>query len=239
MTELAAGPARAPRQGVLALELPGLAGFADFVAGPNEELVAVLSAAPEAFRGVWLSGAPGSGRSHLLGALCDRAQQAGLRAVYVACGAPRWWAALEHAADSGDVVVLDDVGRAFEAAPTDLEALLFAVYERVRAAGGELCVAHTEAAAQISVTMPDLRSRLLSLLHYHLAPLGDADKAALLTRRARRNGYALDEAVIAYWLARGPRDTGTLLADLARLEQASLEDQRLVTVPLLKQVLGY
>ena len=186
-----------------------------------------------------MSGAPGSGRSHLLGAVCDRAQRSGQVAVHVACGARRWWAALEHAADTGDVVVLDDVGAAFDDAATEFEALLFAVYERLRGAGGELCITHTEAAAQVVVALPDLRSRLQSLMHYALAPLGDADKAALLTRRARRNGYTLDEAVVAYWLARGPRDTGTLLADLQRLEQASLEDQRRVTVPLLKQVLGY
>ena len=125
MTDVSAGPRRAPRQGVLALEVPGPARFEEFVAGPNEELVAALTSTPDTFRGLWLSGAPGSGRSHLLGAVCDRAQRSGLVAVHVPCGEPRWWTALEHAAGTGDVVVLDDVGSAFDAEASEFEGLLF------------------------------------------------------------------------------------------------------------------
>ena len=42
-----------------------------------------------------------------------------------------------------------------------------------------------------------------------------------------------------YWLRRGPRDLGTLLTDLEVLDRATLSHKQTVTVPLLKQVLGY
>jgi DnaA family protein len=60
-----------------------------------------------------------------------------------------------------------------------------------------------------------------------------------MTRRAEQRGYRLGDNVVEYWLRRGPRGIDQLLADLDRLDQATLEQQRLLTVPLLKSVLGY
>ena len=45
--------------------------------------------------------------------------------------------------------------------------------------------------------------------------------------------------MLDYWLARGPRDLGALLTDLDTLDKASLAYKQRVTIPLLKQVLGY
>jgi chromosomal replication initiation ATPase DnaA len=49
----------------------------------------------------------------------------------------------------------------------------------------------------------------------------------------------LTDAVVEYWLRRGPRGIDQLLTDLERLDQATLQHKRLLTVPLLKSVLGY
>ena len=46
-------------------------------------------------------------------------------------------------------------------------------------------------------------------------------------------------SVVEYWLRRGPRGLDQLLADLERLDAATLQHKRLLTVPLLKSVLGY
>ena len=85
----------------------------------------------------------------------------------------------------------------------------------------------------------DLASRLGSLQHFALQPLNDADKARLLQRRAEARGYDLSQAVLDYWLARGPRDVQSLLTDLDTLDRVSLLERRRVTIPLLKQALGY
>jgi DnaA family protein len=77
------------------------------------------------------------------------------------------------------------------------------------------------------------------LEHFALLPLNDQGKAQVLSERASAKGYELTEAVLDYWLRRGPRDLATLVSDLQRLDQATLVQQRLLTVPLLKQVLGY
>ena len=77
------------------------------------------------------------------------------------------------------------------------------------------------------------------LAHFSLVPLCDQGKAEVLTLRAQAKGYDLPDAVLEYWLRRGPRDLSTLVRDLERLDEATLRHQRLLTVPLLKQVLGY
>ena len=61
----------------------------------------------------------------------------------------------------------------------------------------------------------------------------------MLRLRAEQRGYDLNEAVLDYWLRRGPRSLNVLLDDLQRLDQATLERQRLLTIPLLKEILGY
>ena len=113
------------------------------------------------------------------------------------------------------------------------------IYERVRGARGMLVVADRLAARATEFGIADLNSRLRSLMHFQMRPLQDGDKADILRGRAARRGYVLSDAVVDYWLARGPRDLRLLLTDLDRLDRASLVHHRHVTVPLLKEVLGY
>jgi len=84
-----------------------------------------------------------------------------------------------------------------------------------------------------------LNSRMRALSHHRVRELSDSDKGSLLRHRAEQSGYHLNEAVLEYWLRRGPRSMDRLLADLATLDQATLQHKRLLTVPLLKSVLGY
>ena len=75
--------------------------------------------------------------------------------------------------------------------------------------------------------------------HFQIQPLADMEKKQLLEQRADARGYDLSQSVLDYWLARGPRDLGALLRDLDTLDAASLAQKQLVTIPLLKEVLGY
>jgi DnaA family protein len=102
-----------------------------------------------------------------------------------------------------------------------------------------LMVAHRQPAAAVSFSLADLNSRLRALAHHQLAPLDDDDKSQVLRIRAEQRGYHLSDSVVEYWLRRGPRGVDQLLADLERLDAATLQHKRLLTVPLLKSVLGY
>ena len=57
--------------------------------------------------------------------------------------------------------------------------------------------------------------------------------------RAACRGLALPAEVAAYIVSRAPRGTGDLLALLDALDHASLRDQRPLSIPFVKQSLGW
>ena len=226
-----------PSQTTLDLSLPLTQTFDNYIVGENSEVLKALKNTPKL---VWLSGAQGTGKTHLLRSVAHAAAGTGRTATFVAAsGRPVALLRedLELAAQFGDVVVIDDLQHCQGDAV--MEGALLACYERIKAARGDLVLCHSVAASGLSFSLPDLNSRLRSLLHYGLAPLSDGGKAELLRARAAHHGYDLSDAVIDYWLARGPRSIGALLTDLGRLDRASLSRHRQVTIPLLKEELGY
>lgn len=236
----------APQQQVLPIRQTLAPTLDDFVG--SDELVAALAAPLHGFSGFWLSGQPASGRSHLLQGACASLQAQGERCAYIACAgqsAQRTLDALEGATESGALVAVDDVDallaeRGESAALVEEgQGLLLGIYQRLVLQGGRLIVSHATSAGDAVFATPDLASRMRSLQHFRLSDLTDEDKKRLLARRAERLGFALDDSVLNYWLTHGPRDTAALLRDLARLDTASLARHNAVTVPLLKQVLGY
>lgn len=215
----------------------------NFVVGANFELMAFLRSLHVSFRGIWISGARASGRSHLLRACCSAAMQTGRQAIYIDCAAPEsdWSAEVQCAMDvslaSNAFVAMDNLGRL--KGHKQHEEALMSIYQTLHALDGEMLVSHDQSALGVEFDLPDLNSRMRGFAHFSLVPLQDHGKAEVLTRRARAKGYDLPDAVVEYWLRRGPRDLSTLVRDLERLDQATLTHQRLLTVPLLKQVLGY
>ena len=143
--------------------------------------------------GLALYGPPGSGKSHLASVFRERS---GARALEPSNLREQEPPELLGEAAACVIDPLDDEALASPA----VERRLFHLVNMLAERRGALLLVGCEPPARWRVALPDLRSRLQSLMHYALAPLGDADKAALLTRRARRNGYTLDEAVVAYWL---------------------------------------
>lgn len=214
------------RQLLLQLAPPPAPTLDNFVPGRNG---AALQALRDIARGsgaerfVYLWGAAGSGRTHLLRGL---AQAAGARsALFVGGGAG------VGGADDG-IIGVDDVQNL---APGD-QLRLFDLYNRVRAAGGALVASGDAAPAQLALR-DDLRSRLAWGLAFQLHPLSDEEKAAALRAQAQARALALGEEVIAYLLQHAPRDMTSLMRVLDALDRCSLEQKRAVTLPLVRNAL--
>jgi DnaA family protein len=90
----------------------------------------------------------------------------------------------------------------------------------------------------LPLALPDLRSRLSQCTRIMLAPLDDTGRREVLRLRAKRRGLAIDEAAIDWLLRRVDRDLSSLARLLDQLDRASLAEQRRITVPFLRQVLG-
>jgi DnaA family protein len=181
-------------------------------------------------RFVYLWGAVGSGRSHLLHAVARAASEAGR--PLVALSAPVLPHVLEGV-DDCSTVVLDDVERLD--APAQIA--LFGLYNRIRDAGqGALLASGPTPPAGLDVRA-DLATRLAWGLVYEVRALDDAEKRAAMRAHAAARGFELGAEVGDYALRHARRDLPSLLALVERLDRYSLEERRPITVPLLRDVL--
>lgn len=186
---------------------------------------------------LYLQGAGGSGKTHLLLAACAAAEAVGRRANYLSLARVRGQArdALQGV-EQADLVALDDLDAL--AGQRDDEVALFDLHNRVRDAGVGLVYAARDVPAALPLALPDLRSRLAQCTLVALRALDDAGRADVLRQRAALRGLAFDEAALGWLLTRCGRDLSDLSALFERLDRASLAAQRRLTVPFLKQVIG-
>jgi DnaA family protein len=219
----------------LRLALRDSATFGGFIAGANGAAMHALQSGLENF--IYLWGASGTGKSHLLQALCHASTESGAMPAYLAMDEligtdPEVFEGLEAMSP----VCVDQV-QAIIGRPA-WEHALFHLYNRVRDAGGRLVVAGHAAPAQLGLALPDLVSRLAWGPVFQLQPLDDADKREALQRRARVRGMELSDDVAAYLLRRCARDMHSLFALLDRLDRESLIAKRRLTIPFVRELLG-
>lgn len=222
----------------LDVQLPDQADFANFVAGDNVETVeAVKQHAREAGAPLlWLSGPTAVGKSHLLLAACRLVTEAGRRAAFLAASGTSQLApgAIEDWAEC-DLVAIDDIEGL--AGNPDWELALFQLYNELRERHGAMLVAGVSGPRSMSFGLADLASRMRSGPVYRLLALSDEQRLAALRSRARERGFELPDDTGHYLMRRYPRDLSSLFAVLDRLDHASLQAQRRITVPFVKEVL--
>jgi DnaA family protein len=220
------------RQLALELAAPPAPTLDNFVIGNNAEAVAALRAlagvgAGEGF--VYLWGAPGSGRSHLLRAALKSLADAGRRV--------RLYAAKDMPAsddDGAEVVGVDDVERLDDSAQINL----FNIFNALKDSSGVLVVTGGSPPARLPLRA-DLLTRLAWGLVYEVHALNEHDRRGALLEYAHARGFMLPPEVTDYLLARVPRDLSSLRALVDTLDRVSLEQKRAVTVPLAREVLQH
>lgn len=186
----------------------------------------------EKFLYIW--GAEGSGRSHLLQASCHAAPDCKSTAVYLPLEDIR--SEMLSGLENVSLICLDDIESI--AGKPKIEEALFHLFNRVRANNQRLLIAGNAAPANLGIVMPDLRSRLTWGVTYQLNALTDDQKLIALSHRAQTRGLELDPTVGKFLLRRCPRNMRELFSTLEQLDQASLVQQRRLTIPFVKEVLG-
>jgi DnaA family protein len=211
--------------------------FDEFVAGPNENaLAAARHLIDEPGGSLFLSGPEGSGKSHLLNALCHAARENGLAAFYIALKRlPEEAAASLEGLQVLDLVCVDDLDSV--AGNPVWENALFACFNQVRAAHGRLLVSSSLPLASLQLCLPDLASRLAWGVRQNLRPPNDDHKLLILQQRARTLRIDLPEDVQSYLLKHSKRDMSSLLLALERLKDAAFVGKRKITVPLAREIL--
>jgi len=226
------------RQLALPMRLRASSVFDSFYRGRNESTVQQLLALTTGGRApaVWLYGAGGVGKTHLLQAVCARAGQAAQTAAYLPLrdGAARD-AELLVGCEELAFTCLDD----FDARAGDAlwERALFRLYTELEDRGGRLLIAAAGPPAAMPIKLRDLASRLAAGAILRLAALDDDEQRAALQLRATQLGLELPDETALYLLRRVPRDMHSLCGVLATLDEASLASQRRLTVPFVRATL--
>lgn len=213
------------RQLVLNIRPEAAPRFDNFMPGDNLELLLALDALargelPESV--VYLWGAAGSGRSHLLRATVAEAAAHGCVARHAGSGAD-----LPDELDG--LLAVDDV----ECLDADAQVRLFSLINQAREGSGTVLAAGPAAPGLLGLRA-DLATRLSWGLVFGLRPLNEADRATAVRERALALGLQLPEEVVRYLLSHGRRDLPSLLASVDALDAYSLSLKRPVTVPLVR-----
>lgn len=212
----------------------------NFVSDESDRLVSqlrhFLSNPQENFLYLW--GPVGSGVTHLLHAACHEAEKGGEAAMYMPLDALLGAVAealegLEHYG----LLCLDEVDAI--AGDPEAEQALFHCFNRIRDLGGKLIVAGHQPVRGLGLQLPDLCSRLQWGMALHLPALSDDAKGRILRQHAEERGFSLPEDVLTYIMKRSERSLDQLMETLERLDRASLSAQRKLTVPFVKQTLGW
>jgi DnaA-homolog protein len=219
------------KQLALGVRLRAEAVFDSFWPGPNGEIVAALrapSAAP-----LWLWGAAGSGKTHLLQAVCAAA---GDSAAYFPLARSHALPAEALAGfERSRVLCIDDA----DAVAGDLawERALFRAFNEAGELGTRLIFAAAAPPRQPDWRLEDWRSRAAACVVYQLRELDDAGRLEALRLRAAQRGLQLPYETSEYLLKRMPRDLRSLFEVLDQLDEASLAAQRRLTIPFIRDAL--
>lgn len=217
----------------LRIGLRDSATFANFHPGENASACHALEQRQEPF--IYLWGAGGSGKTHLLQAACHAMSEAGQAAIYLPLSEPGLMPVMLEGMEQMALVCLDDID-AVAGDPT-WEQALFHLYNRLRDNGHHLVAAGSAPPAALGLCLPDLVSRLGWGPVFKLQHLSDEAKGEALRRRAANRGMALSPEVTSYLLQRAPRDMHALFALLERLDEVSLAAQRKLTIPFVREFL--
>ena len=219
------------KQLALGVQLRASAVFESFVTGNNVEAVTALrgsSALP-----LWLWGAAGVGKTHLLQATCAGAAETAAYFSLAARGElpPEVLSGFE----SARVLCIDDVDAV--AGDSTWERALFELFNAAGDVKTQLIFAAHGAPRQADWVLEDWRSRATACVVYQLRELDEAGLIQALTLRAAQRGLQLPAETSEYLLKRMPRDLRSLLDVLDELDQASLVAKRRLTVPFIRDAL--
>lgn len=205
--------------------------FENFYAAENSNILSALLAflsEDDAFGCFYIYGDSGCGKTHLLESAVNAVAKKG---QYLDAKTQSWQ--LRQISNETDyqLLAIDNMEKI-----TGHETDMMLLFETIRQRNNKLVVSSKFAPMALPLSLRDLCSRFVSGQVYELKILNDIQKARALELRASLRGFELADDVIRYVINRYPRDFNTLFNLLDRLDDASLENQRKITVPFIRKL---
>lgn len=215
--------------------------FDNFISSGNEELIehltgiALGNASESAI--TFVTGGRGDGKTHLLNASCNLANDNQQIAAYVDLDtadslAPQMMEGLENC----DLVCVDNIDAIL--LNKQWEVAVFDLINRILEKGNvQIIITAHKMPKLMSFRLPDLASRLVWGQCMSISPLDDSDRLNLLKSIAFNAGLEMSEELANFLLTRLPRDLHSLTQAMKTLDESSLQAKRKLTIPFAKEVL--
>tara|TARA_R110000787_G_C13410838_1_gene444186 strand:+ start:1287 stop:1997 length:711 start_codon:yes stop_codon:yes gene_type:complete len=227
----------------LSVQLPDDETFASFQSESNQMVVQQLTQflnhiadENKSVHSLYLFGLTGVGKSHLLHASCAYADTLNITSLCLSFSELTQLSVdVLDGLENIDLVCLDDIQ--LIAGNKKWQQGVFDLYNRMVEQNKCLIITGDQSAAQLKISLPDLVSRLSWGLTEQLKPLSDKEKSFALQYRAQQRGLYISDEVASFLINRLSRDMTSLLAALEQLDQASIREQRRITIPFIKDIL--
>ncbi|WP_092483613.1 HdaA/DnaA family protein [Candidatus Ichthyocystis hellenicum] len=197
----------------------------NFFVGQNKELIESINKIREgsfSSLGLYLFGAPGCGRTHLL--------QASIHGVnntaYVDAGKDKH---LRKKIGSSKLVAIDNIDRLSPGG----QIKLFDWFNRAAQQQVKFILSGNKAPLFMSLR-EDLRTRVATLLAFPVHPLSDDQKVEVVKKYAQDRGINLKESTVIYLLNHVDRNLSNLIDWLNRLDHLSLSKKKNITAHFVR-----
>ena len=207
-------------------------GVADFLVSPcNEMAFETIRRWPDWQSPIlFLSGPNASGKTHLAHIWAAQANASIIPARALTASAVGEWIAEGRAA--GALVV-----EGAQELPETEQAALFHIMNAIREQGGSLLITSNQPASQLPIALRDLASRLVAAPAVMLSPPDETVLKATLMKQFSDRQLRVPDEVLSYLLSRMERSYQAARDWVARLDEASLAEQRRISVPLVRRLL--
>jgi|TARA_B110000211_G_scaffold111279_1_gene129305 DnaA family protein len=227
----------------LSVQLPDDETFASFKSQSNQMVVQQLThfldqitKSNKQVHSMYLFGLSGVGKSHLLHASCAYADTLGITSLCLSFSELTQLSVdVLDGLENIDLVCLDDIQ--LIAGNKKWQQGVFDLYNRMVEQNKCLIITGDQSVTNLNISLPDLVSRLSWGLTEQVKPLSDEEKSVSLQYRAQQRGLYISDEVASFLINRLSRDMTSLIAALEQLDQASIREQRRITIPFIKDVL--
>lgn len=170
---------------------------------------------------LYLWGASGTGKTHLLQAACRIVTERGGTPAYLPLAdVHRFSAEVLEGLEHLDLVCLDDVHHIVGSA--EWENGIFKLFNQLRESGTPLLISGHTAPNALGLTLTDLVSRFSWGGVFYLEPLNEKSMREVVQGYADLRGLRLPASVISYLMRHAPHDLKTLLNWVERIDYVSM-----------------
>ena len=180
---------------------------------------------------VYIYGASGQGKTHVLQGAVLKALEIDKHAVYIDCSDPFPDYILDFV-DQIDFISFDNV----HLISSESQEVFFDLYNRARQAQIFILVSGNTLPSDLEV-MKDLKTRLSLAVVYKLEELNDELTMRVIDSQMSQRNLSVNSNVYEYLFKNYSRDLKLLLSTLNDLDKASLQAKKPISIPFVKKFL--